>query len=104
MAEDSPVNNAGNKNPNQVPPTSYANVARIQHTPVEFAIDFGVIAPENPAMVSIQHRVVMSPQHAKALFKALGENLMKYEEKFGQINFPGDIKDIDEFLKRFGYK
>jgi hypothetical protein len=104
MTENIPAGTPGGQKPLNVPPTSYANVARIQHTPVEVAIDFGVIAPENPEMVSIQHRVVMSPQHAKALFKALGENLMKYEEKFGQINFPGDIKDIDDFLKRFGYK
>jgi hypothetical protein len=31
------------------------------------------------------HRVVMSPQHAKALLRALGENVEKYEKEHGEI-------------------
>jgi len=101
-----PPQNYDNKEegPVKLPPTSYSNVARIHSTPMELLIDFGVIAPEKPDLITIQHRIVMSPQHAKALLKALGENLINYEKKFGQINFPKDIKDIDEFLKQFGYK
>jgi hypothetical protein len=46
----------------------------------------------------------MSPQHAKALFKALGDNIIKYEDKFGRISFPPDVDDVGKFLSQFGLK
>lgn len=31
-------------------------------------------------------RVVLSPQHAKSLISALGENIKKYEKSFGNVD------------------
>ncbi|MFZ9970520.1 MAG: DUF3467 domain-containing protein, partial [Bacteroidia bacterium] len=34
----------------------------------------------------VKSRIVLAPQHAKRLLMALGENVHKYEEHFGDIN------------------
>ena len=33
-------------------------------------------------------RIIMTPMNAKLLHRALGDNLAKYEEKFGEIKTP----------------
>jgi hypothetical protein len=35
-------------------------------------------------------RVVMTPMHAKLLHRALGENLSKFEDRYGEISTPDD--------------
>lgn len=60
----------------------YSNVAAVQHTPNEFVLDFLMQLRTEAQLVS---RVVVSPQHAKALEKALKANLAKYEAHFGKI-------------------
>ena len=37
-------------------------------------------------------RVYMSPQHAKVLSKILAQNIEVYEQKFGTIPLPDDLK------------
>jgi len=65
--------------------TVYSNIVRIGHTPYEFMMDFGQFQPEGKrAFMDV--RIVTSPQHAKALLKALKENIANYEEKYGVIN------------------
>lgn len=61
----------------------YSNLAIIHHTPNEFIIDFLMrIKAEEGQLVS---RVILSPQHAKALSNALDENIKKFEDRFGSI-------------------
>jgi hypothetical protein len=66
----------------------YTNLVRITHTPSEFVFDFARILPvtERP---EVKSRIMMSPLSAKLLYRALGENLAKYESKFGDIKIPG---------------
>jgi hypothetical protein len=65
--------------------TVYSNIVRIGHTPYEFMMDFGQFQPEGKrAFMDV--RIVTSPQHAKALLRALKENIANYEEKYGVIN------------------
>ena len=65
--------------------TIYSNIVRIGHTPYEFMLDFGQFQPEGKrAFMDV--RVVTSPQHAKAILRALRENIASYEEKYGLIN------------------
>ena len=65
--------------------TIYSNIVRIGHSPYEFMLDFGQFQPEGKrAFMDI--RVVTSPQHAKAILRALRDNIATFEEKYGTIN------------------
>ena len=66
----------------------YANLARVGHTPVEFIIDLAQYLPGD-AEPRLLARVVMTPQAFKLFYRALGENLAKYEATFGEITVPG---------------
>lgn len=66
----------------------YSNLAIITHSQSEFVIDFIKIMPGVPK-ARVKSRILLTPQHAKRLLKALNENVQKFE----QLN--GKIKDID---------
>jgi len=68
---------------------TYSNTVRISHTPFEFVIDFGRTLPNQPELIKIVERIVMSPQHTKAFLQALEENMRRYEAQFGAIPSPG---------------
>ena len=65
----------------------YANFALITHSPSEMVIDFARILPNMPK-AKVYARVIMTPMNGKLLHKALGDNLVKYEEQFGEIKTP----------------
>ena len=62
----------------------YANIAFITHSPSEVIIDFGRVLPNVPKG-KIHARIILTPMSAKLLHQALGENLDKFEAKFGTI-------------------
>lgn len=65
----------------------YANLVRIAHSPADLVFDFAHLLPgENKARVGA--RILMSPLSAKLLYRALGENLARYEATFGEISLP----------------
>ena len=67
----------------------YANLVRIAHSPADLVFDFAHLLPgESKARVGA--RILMSPLSAKLLYRALGENLARYEAAFGEIHVPGD--------------
>lgn len=65
----------------------YANLALITHSSSEFIVDFVRMLPGMPK-AGVQSRVILSPEHAKRLLFALQENIMRYEQNFGQIRIP----------------
>ena len=65
----------------------YSNFAVIAHSPSEIVIDFARILPNLPK-AKVYARIVMTPMNAKLLHRALGDNLGKFEEKFGEIKTP----------------
>lgn len=67
----------------------YSNVAIIMHSPSEIVIDFARVLPGTPS-AKVLNRVVMTPLNAKLLFRALQENLAKFEEKYGEVRMPSD--------------
>ncbi|MFM8710405.1 MAG: DUF3467 domain-containing protein [Sphingomonadales bacterium] len=67
----------------------YANLAIITHSHAEFVIDFVNVMPGTPKS-RVKSRIILTPQHAKRLMRALTENIQKYES----IN--GSIKDLEE--------
>jgi len=63
----------------------YANMAVITHSPAEFITDFVSMMPGLPK-AKVRARVIMTPQHAKRLSRALQDNIAKYESVHGHIN------------------
>jgi hypothetical protein len=62
----------------------YSNLAIITHSPAEFVVDFIKVMPGVPK-AKVKSRIVLTPQHAKRLMKALADNLSKYEQLHGKI-------------------
>ncbi len=62
----------------------YSNLAIITHSPAEFIIDFVKMMPGVPK-AKVKSRIILTPQHAKRLYKALKENVAKYENMYGEI-------------------
>ena len=74
------------------------NLARIAHSPSELVFDFAQLLPGvTPARVAA--RIVMSPLGAKLFFRALAENLAKYENSFGEIAIPGNSTLADHLFR-----
>ncbi len=63
---------------------TYSNLAIINHSATEFVVDFVNIMPGRPK-AKVKSRIVLTPQHAKRLMKALGENINRFEKAHGQI-------------------
>lgn len=63
---------------------TYANLAVITHSSSEFILDFIRVMPGLPK-ASVKSRIVLTPEHAKRLMRALQDNISKYENTFGPI-------------------
>lgn len=66
----------------------YANLALITHSNSEVIIDFARALPGLPK-AKVHARVILTPSNAKALHRALGENLSKFEAQHGPIPVAG---------------
>ena len=66
----------------------YSNLAVINHSVSEFIVDFVSLMPGSPK-AKVKSRIILTPQHAKRLMKALTDNVNKFEDQNGVI------KDID---------
>ena len=62
----------------------YANLAVISHSTSEFILDFVRMMPGIPK-APVKSRIILSPDNAKRLLKALADNVKKYETTFGEI-------------------
>ncbi|HJD95949.1 MAG TPA: DUF3467 domain-containing protein [Bacteroides togonis] len=69
---------------------TYANLAIITHSSSEFILDFIKMLPGMPK-ASVQSRIVLVPEHAKRLLRALEENIEKYERAFGPIRMKDEM-------------
>ena len=63
---------------------TYANLAIITHSSSEFILDFVRVMPGIPK-AGVQSRIIVAPEHAKRLLRALEDNIAKYERVFGPI-------------------
>ncbi|MGY0393051.1 DUF3467 domain-containing protein [Bizionia sp. KMM 8389] len=68
---------------------TYSNLAIINHSVSEFVVDFVSVMPGTPKS-KVKSRIILTPQHAKRLLKALGENVTRFE------NAHGEIKDYEQ--------
>ncbi len=87
--------------PLEFPPdlkTDYVNLVRIAHSPSEMVFDFAQLLP-GAATVQVKSRIVMSPLGAKLFFRALQENLSKYEAAYGEIILPRNSTLADQLFR-----
>ena len=62
----------------------YSNFALITHSPSEVIVDFARVLPNAPK-AKVYARIILTPMNTKLLHQALGDNLKKFEEKYGEI-------------------
>ena len=62
----------------------YSNLAIITHSNSEFVLDFVRVMPGVPK-AKVRARVLLTPQHAKRLMRALVDNIQKFEQVHGAI-------------------
>jgi hypothetical protein len=63
---------------------TYSNLAIITHSNAEFVVDFINVMPSAPK-AKVKSRIILTPQHAKRLLKALADNVKKFEQVHGNI-------------------
>ena len=66
----------------------YSNLAIISHSPAEFIVDFTRLLPGVPK-AKVHARIILTPQHAKMLMRALNDNILRYEANHGEIKIDG---------------
>ncbi len=70
----------------------YANFVIVSHSASEVVLDFARVLPNAPK-AKVHARILMTPLNAKMLLRALGENLGRYEEKYGEIKLPQEEEE-----------
>ncbi len=63
----------------------YSNLAVITHSNSEFIIDFASLMPGVPK-TAVRSRIIMTPQNAKRLLRALTDNISNFEQQNGVID------------------
>jgi hypothetical protein len=63
---------------------TYSNLVIINHSATEFVLDFVSVMPGMPKS-KVKSRMILAPQHAKRLLRALTENIKRYEASHGTI-------------------
>lgn len=74
----------------------YSNLAIIAHSSSEFVVDFIRVVP-GVQKAKVKSRIILTPEHAKRLLKALEDNIEKFEEQNGSIRIqsnPGFLPPI----------
>ena len=70
--------------PEEIAEGIYSNLAILTHSNAEFVIDFIKMMPGTPK-AKVKSRILLTPQHAKRLLKALQDNINKFEAAHGHI-------------------
>jgi hypothetical protein len=73
----------------------YANLMMVSHRKEEFVLDFLFVPPQQTAgaqtTATLRARVITTPEHAKRIVRALGENVQRYEATFGATSEATDL-------------
>ena len=67
----------------------YSNVIEVQIQAFDAQLKFGFQTSEG---MQDETRIILSPQHLKVLSMMLEDAVKQYEEKFGVINTPNNMK------------
>ena len=74
----------------------FSNLAMITHSNSEFIVDFIQLLPGIPK-AKVKSRIILTPQHAKMLYRALKDNIQKFESLNGNIAVPEGSDVIPPF-------
>jgi hypothetical protein len=76
----------------------YSNLMMISHRKEEFVLDFLFVQPQRAqqgqSIANLRARVITSPEHMKRIFKAMQENIARYETAFGAIEEATDLPKV----------
>ena len=76
----------------------YSNLMMVSHRSEEFVLDFLFVQPQKSeqggGVANLRSRVITTPEHIKRIVVALGENIRRYEEKFGEIKAATDLPKV----------
>lgn len=83
----------------------YANETTINFGPMEFVLDFRcgthIQDASNLRAVLMSHDVViLTPYHAKTFSEILSKAVKDYEDKFGEIKKPSELKKAEDMIKK----
>jgi hypothetical protein len=78
--------------PDDVAQGTYSNLMFITYSPSEFVLDFARALP-GTRRGKVYSRIVMTPQHAKALSELLERNVSTFEDQHGSIKLAGKAND-----------
>lgn len=95
--EKKPQNQINIELPEEVAEGVYANLAIISHSNAEFVVDFVRMVPNVPK-AKVKSRIILTPQHAKRLLRALADNVKKFEAQHGVIK---EIEQAPPFPMNF---
>jgi len=70
-----------------VAPGVYSNGLMVHTSETELTLDFLHMEPGRP-LARVRSRVVVSPRQAKRILRLLGDNLRRYERRFGPVPEP----------------
>ena len=73
--------------PEEIAEGIYSYLAIISQSNSEFVVDFIRLVPNVPK-AKVKSRIILTPQHAKRLMRALADNVKKFEAQFGLIDEP----------------
>ena len=88
-----PQNQLNIELPEEVAGGIYSNLSVITHSPTEFILDFIQLMPGVPKG-KVRLRIIVSPENAKKLMRALNENVGKYESVHGPIKEHGPMGHV----------
>lgn len=83
----------------------YANETTINFGPLEFVLDFRcgthIQDASNLRAVLMSHNVVvLTPYHAKTFSEILSKAVKDYEDKFGNVKKPSELKKAEDMIKK----
>lgn len=83
-----PQNQLNIELPEETAEGTYSNLTIVTHSPSEFILDFIQLMPGVPKG-KVKSRIVLTPDNAKKLMKAMADNIQKYESTHGPIKEVG---------------
>lgn len=71
----------------------YANSVQVRVSVWDFLLIFGRLHPQSAEQVEVQNfqGIYLSPQQAKALLAILQQNVLQYENAFGEIKLDANV-------------
>jgi hypothetical protein len=71
----------------------YANSVQVRVSVWDFLLVFGRLQPQSADLVEVQNfqGIYLSPQQAKALLSILQQNVVQYENAFGEIKLDANV-------------